>query len=362
MIEIHPILLPVKPFDATKGVNIYFTFTGSKQVKENELVIKEVSTKEIVYSYEFSTFEKNHPIPPNLLVNGKVYSAKLRVKFTDDTYSPYSNESTLKTFSTPVLDIATIDGQGYVYNSDITFQAVYSQSENENVKTYRFSLYDENEELIETYPNRTPYNQEIFTETIMGLEKGKGYFIECFVITDNNMTYSHRERFIAMYIVPSVNGVIFTRNDSDEGFVRITANLKSITGTPVKPIDKSNNDNNIEQKADNYEYIDDEWIIIPKDNPLIFRGLDMNRASDYIMKIWCRNIPIGTKFLELSPPEDTGIPVEFWMHENYVIAVKEYKGIKSRYCSNMVAIPKDTDFMLYVKNIEHRVDLSLIIL
>ncbi|MED1125507.1 hypothetical protein [Bacillus atrophaeus] len=365
MVDIKPTLYPIDPWDALKGTSVYYTYTGSKQSLENELVITDMSLNEIVYKYEFSSFEKVHHIPPSLLVNGKEYKAKIRAKMIDGTYSPYSNEVSFKTFVTPVLDIDNIDGQGYVYNSDVTFIALYSQDDGEQVKNYRFSLYDENEDLIKSFPIRTPSSPEALTEVVENLEKGKGYFIECSIETVNGVTYAHRERFIPLYIVPSINGVISTRSDSDEGFIRITANLKQITGTQVRSSPKSSIDSStssIEQLKDNYKYIDNEWVVVPPDDPVVFRGLGMNRASDFIMKVWCRNLTDNKEFLEIRPVEGEGIPIKFYKYRNKIIAEKKIGDTTSRYISNLVSIPNDVDFMLYVKVIEHRIYLEIKIL
>jgi hypothetical protein len=368
VIEIQPKLLRIAPWDALKGTSVYFTYTGSRQALDNHLVISKVSTGEIMYSYEFSSFEKVHHIPPSILVNGETYKAKLRVKFDDGTFSPYSQEIQFKTFATPVLDIDNIDGQGYVYNRDVTFIAVYSQVDGEKVKTYRFSLYDENEDLISNYPLRYPMTEEL-TEVIKGLEKGKGYFIECVIETLNGIVYTHRERFIPMYIVPSANGVISTRNDEEEGFVRITANLNQVLGTQVRGDSKKkvdyvsgvDNDDD-DYDSDNYEYIDNDWVVVPSNKPIIFKGLGMNRASDFVSKVWCKGIPSNTKFMEISPAENKGIGIQFWKYDDRVVVVKEYNGIVSRHCSNIVLIPDIAEFMVYAKVIEHRIDISLQIL
>lgn len=370
MAEIQPILLTIEPFDALKGTSVYFTYTGSKQALDNELVITDVGTKEIVYDYEYSSFEKVHHIPPTTLQNGKTYTAKIRIKASDGTYSPYSNSVQFVTLATPVLDITNIDGQGYVYNTNVTFVAKYTQENGENIKNYRFSLYNENEDLIKDFPVRYPDNDNNeLTETVDGLEKGKAYFIECLIETVNGFTWSTRERFIPLYIVPSINGVISTRNDADNGFVRITANLKKIIGTRVAgdsvsqagslTKQESSLYEDDAQKVDGYEYIDEDWVIVPDNNPILFTGLDMNRASDFVMKVWCRNIPNGKEFIDISPPYDNGIAIQLWKYSDRVLAVKELNGIKSVYCSNIVTIPNGVDFMIYMKVIEHRIDLEI---
>jgi hypothetical protein len=355
MADIAPILLPIAPFDANVGVSFYYTFTGSLQSTANNVRITDVETGLAVYDFIYNGFEKIHPIPPAELSNGKKYKAKIRVKYSDGSFSPYSEEVEFLAIATPVLDIDNIDGQGYVYNSDVTFTARYTQTDGELVKTYRFSLYDENETLIQNYPLRYPEDAGVvLTETIKGLEKGKGYFIEVVIETKNGFVWSDREKFIPIYLVPAVHGIIQTENDSDDGFVRVSAELKQILGTQVRATDP--NDQYI---SDNYQYENNEWIIVPEDNPVIFRGLGMNRASDFVMKVWCKNVPIGTKFLELSPKGDTDIPIQFWRYEDRVVAVKEYAGIRSRHCSNILEIPESSQFMLYAKAIEHRIDLTL---
>lgn len=368
MVEVKPMLQAVQPWDATKGTNFYFTYTGHRQALKNHLLVTDVKTNAVAYSFEWSSFEKTHPIAPNVLTNGKEYKAQLRVKFADGSYSAYSNEIKFRTFATPVLDIVSIDGQGYVYNRDVTFVAVYSQKDSEKVKTYRFSLYDESEDLIKHYPVREHGVGEELSELIKDLEKSKGYFIECSIETVNGMVYTHRERFIPMYLVPAVNGVILTENDEDEGFVRIKANLKQIVGNQIrsKPAkivkyDGTPNDDD-DYDSDNYDYIDNEWIIIPKDKPLMFHGLEMNRASDFVMKVWCKNIPNDKKFMEISPIENQGIAIQLWKYADRIVVVKELNNITSRHRSNILTLPNDASYMVYLRVIEHRIDVSVQIL
>lgn len=353
--EIKPMLTRIPPFDAQRGTSIYFTYFGSKQAIENNLSIREKDTNLAVYDFNYTGFEKVHHLPPSVVVNGKKYVAKLRVKYIDGHYSEYSNDVEFITVKTPVLDIENIDGQGYVYNSDVTFIARYSQENGEMVRTYRFNLYDEKDDLIKRFPLRTPEGAGlVLMETATMLEKGRGYFIECVIETENGFNWSHKEKFIPLYIVPSINGVIQTRNDQKEGFVRVTANLKQLLGTQVRVTDPDDT-----YISDNYEYEGNEWVIVPQENPIIFKGLGMNRASDFVMKVWCKDIPINSLFLELGTKDGDGIPIKFYRHADRVVAVKEFAGISSRYVSNIVDIPKSGQFMIYARVIEHRIELSL---
>jgi len=355
--DINPILLVIPPWDATKGTSIYYAYTGSKQATENQMIIVDAETDVIVYNQLFRTFEKVHHVPALAIANGGTYRARLRVKLADGTFTSYSSDIEFMAFATPVVTIDNIDGQGYVYNTDVTFVATYSQSNGEKLKNYKFSLYDENEHLIENYPVRLPSlsNPNSLSETVNGLEKSNGYSIEVRIETENGMLNTYRKRFIPLYIVPSINGVVSTVADTDDGFVRITANLKQILGTKVKALDSADN-------SLSFDYQDEDWVVIPQHAPLIFTGLGMNRASDFMMKVWCKQIPNNTKFLELSPVGDKPIAIEFWKKSDRIIAVKKHGILNSVHVSNIISIPFSSEFMLYAKVIEHRIDLSITIL
>lgn len=351
---IIPRIQNINPIDAKTGATIYFEYTGSKQVVGNELVIKDVSTSLTVYTFTNSTYEKKHDLPPNILTNGKIYTAEIRVQYGDNTYSGYSVGVKFHALSRPVLDIISIDGQGYVYNKDVTFQAQYSQLEGDIIKRYRFSLYDENNFLMKNYPmryNTGNMNMTMLEELVRDLEKSKGYYIEITVETHRGMTYSHKEKFIALFIVPSMDGSLKVRTSNDTGFVNVEAFLKQITGTNVVA-DGEEND---------YEYLDNEWIIIPSDNPLIFTNLEMNKASDFISKVWFKDIPFNSDKPFMSIVEnDKEKSIDFYRKSDRVIAVKTFGGVEARYTSNkLMTLPSDAIYM-YTRVIEHRIEIKIV--
>ena len=355
---VKPTLYRIPVFDALTGASVYYNYTGYEQSMVNNLVITEVDSGEIVYSFEYSSFEKVHHIPPSVLTNGLKYKAKIRVKLVSGTYTDFSDEVPFRVFETPVLDIDSIDGEGYVYNQDITFLATYEQSDGEPVKTYRFKLYDQSNELLKAFQlRRAEPSQSILSETVEGLEKNKGYYIECEIETLNGMLYSHKERFVPLYIVPSANGVIHTMTDSENGFVKVSSSIKQLIGTKVKG-DATNNMATEGNRKDDYIYIDGDWVVIPEGNPVSFKGMDMNRASDFVMKVWCRNIPNDKEFMTMLPSDedDQHIDMRFIKKSDRVIVEKSYRGVTSRHTSNKINIPSNTDFMVYFKVIEHRID------
>lgn len=345
-----PILSNISTFDTNKGASVYFTYTGSRQIKNNEFKITELLSGKVVYQFKYESFEKVHHVPPAILNNGYTYTAEIRVELLDGEVSEWSSPLTFKTSTTPVLDIVSIDGDGYVYNNNVTFEARYSQNEGEIILRYRFSVYNENNVLLKNYPirqNKTKENLTIVSETVEDLEKGKGYYVEVMIETESNMFYTHKERFIPMFIAPYADGVMVLGNDEDNGFVRVSAKLIALKGAPIT-IDKDYQ----------YEYVDGEWVVVPKDIPIVFNGLGMNRASDFIIKLWFRNVEDGEKFLSFEDEEgNTGI--DFYKKKDRVVAVKKINGVVASYASNKLSIDKEEEGFLYVKVIEHRLDLIL---
>lgn len=345
-----PVLLTIQSFDANRGASVYYTYTGSKQITYNELVITNVATGLVVYKFENQSYEKVHHIPPAILQNGKTYKAEIRVMHSDNSFSDYSNAVQFYTVTTPVLDIVSIDGQGYIYNTDVTFVANYEQEESDIIRRYRFSLYDENDFLLKNYPMRYNDKREVIetvSETINDLKKGQGYYIEVSIETEKGMFHSQKERFIPMYVTPAVKGIIEAENDGDNGFVRVNARLKQLLGTSITA-----------NEYYNYDYIDKDWIDIPNQAPVLFRGLGMNRASDFIMKVWFKSVPIGEMFLSLTQ-EDGLISIDFYREKDRVIAKKYINDIGAVYTSNILETELNDEVYMFVKVIEHRIEILI---
>jgi len=345
-----PTLHSIQTFDAKRGASVYFTYTGSKQIASNELTITNIATGLVVYKFKNQNYEKVHHIPPTVLENGKTYKAEVKVTHSDGTSSDFSNAVTFYTVTTPILDIISIDGQGYVYNTDVTFVANYKQVEDDLITRYRFSLYDENNYLLKNYPMRYNDSKAILTsisETIHDLRKGKGYYIEVSVETEKGMFHSHKERFIPMYVTPAVRGVIEAENDEEFGFVKVNSRLKQLLGTAITATEYHD-----------YQYIDKDWIVIPNEAPVLFKGLGMNRASDFIMKVWFYDVPIGDMFLSLTQ-EDGLISIDFYRLKDRVIAKKYINGVGSVYTSNVLNVGQDEKIFMFVKVVEHRIDIVI---
>ncbi len=354
---VQPLLNLVSTFDAVNEKKFSFTYLGAEAATVNQLSIREdVKNSQPIYEKEISNVDKNHILPANTLKNGSSYLAKIRVKLDADNYTDWSPELKFMCLDTPTVIFSTIDKKNYVYNNAVEMQVIYSQKQNEKVTSYQFLLYDQRHVIVQNFPVRIP-NQLAptqFEEVVANLTKGKLYYLGIKIITQNGIVFQAEHQFVPQYIIPTFNGIIQPMNTGEEGQITIEAFLKQLLGTPAKPFIP----NRPTDADDHYLYWKHDSVIIPKDNPLIFKKLGMAKASDFIFKVWCRNVHNGT-MLDWSPSMGKGIHIEFVKHDDYVTIEKEYTGIQSRTKSNTIKGLGLQDFYMYVYVKEFRVQCYL---
>ena len=74
-----PILLQHIAFDKTTETTFSFTSIGGNQVVKNRLQILNSSTLAVVYDSTQTTFTLAHNVLANILINGRIYSAKIKM-------------------------------------------------------------------------------------------------------------------------------------------------------------------------------------------------------------------------------------------------------------------------------------------
>lgn len=351
-----PTINVIDNFDADKDYTVNFIYTGSKRMIANEISIREDGKQEAVYHYTSLRYDKNQIIPKGSLTNGKSYKAKLRVKVGENEWTEWSTEIPFICLSSPIIVFDNIDSQKYVYNDDVTMTAIYRQAQGELVKTYQFMLMDENKVKIEEFPVRVPdpSTPSIFNERISGLVKGKLYYIGINVITYNGINYSYMTEFIPQYIAPTISGVVNVSSQDSSGQVLIESFLKQLLGTQAKAyIPNADNDSDW-----NYLFLNDSWVVIPKEMPLIFTRLGMAKASDWVAKLWCKNVQNGT-MLEFTEALGGGVHIKFIKYDDCIVCEKELMGVKSRTKSNVVKGLRLKEFYLYIKVVEHRIQMTI---
>lgn len=353
-----PYINLIENFDADIEYRLTYTYLGSERITTNEVSIREAKAgSSPVYTRQSTKFDKNHTIPKNTLVNGKSYWAKIRVQINDLEWSDWSAENEFVCLSTPVLTFDNLDEKSYIYNNNVIMSVVYRQAQGERVETYQFTLMNQNKTPLTKYPTRVPdqASPNVFTERVDGLVKGKLYYLGCRITTKNGINYFETHEFIPHFVTPSLDGILTVKNNGDEGQVLVQSYLKQMLGTQTKPfIPGAENDN-----SNNYTYMDHEWIIIPAQMPLMYTRLGMAKASDWVMKIWAKNVLNGL-MLDFSEEFGEGVHVKFYKHDDYITCEKEYMGVKSRTRSNIVKGLKLKEFYLYVKVVEFRILMKIV--
>lgn len=291
------------------------------------------------------------------MVNGKSYWAKIRVQLNETTWSDWSPEVEFICLTTPSLTFDNVDDKSYVYNNDILMSVIYRQAQGERVTNYQFSLLDQNKTPITHYPTRVPdvASPNVFTERVSNLVKGRLYYIGIRINTKNGINYFEEHEFIPHFVAPSFDGIMTVKNNGDEGQVLVQSYLKQMLATQTKPFIPNSETNN----ATNYIYMQDEWIIIPNEMPLMYERLGMAKASDFIVKLWCKNVLNGL-FLDFSEPNEEGVHLRFYKHDDCITCEKEYLGIKSRTKSNTVTNLKLKEFYLFIRVVEFRIEMKIV--
>lgn len=354
----QPYINFIDNFDAEKDYTVEYTYLGSERILTNEVSIKENKTngKEI-YVRQSTKFDKNHVIPANFLKNGESYLIKLRVKLTADSWSDWSPTMDFVCLSTPILYFQTLDDKNYIYNNDIMMNVLYRQKQGEKIETFQFSLMDENKVPIYTYPVRftDPQSPNYISERMSDLVKGRLYYVGCKIKTKNGIVFFDSHEFIPHYVAPTISGMMAVQNNQEDGQVLVQTFMKQLLGTQTKPYIPGKNGEVLENS---YIYLDNEWIVIPPDHPLMYKRLGMAKASDWMAKIWCKNVQNGL-FLDMTRTNGDPIGLKFYKKDNYITCEKEFLGVKSRTKSNEVKDLKLKGFYLYIKVIEYRIQMTI---
>lgn len=354
----QPYINYIENFDANKDYTVEYTYLGSERILTNELSVREDKNgSSAVYDRTSTKFDKNHILPSGNLNNGKNYVARLRVEIAEGEWSDWSPEVKFVCLATPKLDFSTLDNKNYIYNDDVMMNIIYRQEQGEKVETYQMTLMDQNKVPITLYPVRfpDPSTPNTLTERVNGLVKGRLYYIGCRVITKNGINYFETHEFIPHYVAPTISGSVQVSNQSENGQILVQGFLKQLLGTQTKPfIPGADN-----SEPENYVYLNDDWVVIPPDKPLMYKDLGMAKASDWVAKIWCKNIPNGA-FLDFERVNNESVGMKFIKYDDYITCEKEYLGLKSRTKSNTVIGLGLNEFYLYIKVIEFRVQMTII--
>ena len=278
---------PIKAFDSTKDNVFEFISTGGNQVAKHEIEIQDNATNLQVYLKIESTFQFEHILPANTLTNGNQYKIRVRTYDVDDKFSEWSRWELFNCFTTPLLTISNINS-GLINNTNYEFVGNYSQLEGEELESYKFFLYDVNENLIAASTQK--YSTDI-KHTFSGLQDDGEYKIELKIETLHGMELSTRKIYFRVnYITPQLGAALILENIFKDGQVKVTSNIIDIVGksNPSPP-----------------PYINKEMVDLRQDGSWVEFDEGFTINKDFTLKLWCRNLKDNTTFLEMYGEKHT---------------------------------------------------------
>lgn len=358
-----PYLNLIDNFDALIDYEFHFTYLGSDRVITNELSIREKErNSQPIYVKQSTKFDTSHVLEKETLVNGKTYVAKVRVQ-VGDGWSEWSPEMEFTCLRTPRIIFETIQDGKFVYNNDVMMTVRFYQEQGDKVETFQFMLLDQNRLPINKYPTRRALisSPNVLSERISDLVKGRLYYVGVKIRTKFGIDYYDTHELIPHFVAPALAGIVEAKNQTNDGQILVQAHLKQTLGIQTRAEIKG--DGSHGAATFGYVYLGGEWVIIPPDKPLLYRQLGMAKASDWVGKIWLRNIPNGT-FLEFETAHSNGIGMKFIKYDDYVVCQKDYLnedglGVQSRHISNIVPGLGTKSFYLYIKVVEFRVEMYI---
>lgn len=351
-----PILNDIKTFNATKDYTFTFNVIGGNQVVGNNLVIERISDNVEVYNQSQETFNFKHTLPAYTLTNGVNYRAKIRTKDINNNWSSFSTTLLFWCYSEPNLHISTIDydNQNRVYNQTVLFETIYSQAEGEILQSYRYLLYNENKDLLKSFPEQYADGSQPLTQEIAGLENGVLKYLEVKTLSPSgNVGTTGLVPFKPFYIAPKLTVTLTPENLPEQGAIKVNANIIQIIlklydhhGNQINPMD--------------VEYIDGEWIDMNRidyDRLIADEGFNIFQ-SNFLLQLWCKDLPEDEVFLTLYTEQGR---IEMFKLNNRIRVYKYIDNLdfQGYFASNEFTLLDGQEMMIYMKQDNHLIDLQV---
>lgn len=261
----------------------------------------------------------------NTLTNTTEYKARIRTYASNGiTYSQWSDWIVFWCFENPIVTITNII-DGTINNQTYTFTGSYTHSD--NLQSYRYLLYDNNQTLIQSY-------SEIFDllleQEVAGLENGIKYYIELKTISIHEMSgTSGLIEFIPNYIQPRLSTVLSLENLSNQAAIKVTANVIQIIFEILEGI---------------ISYIDNDLVDLTNATIYAQEGFDI--SNNFTLKIWCKSLPVDESFLILYG-EQGNIELKYYNSKIHLIKNINTSSVQYHIASNEIN-PLDTDLIAIV--------------
>lgn len=292
-----PQINAINPFDAKKDFKVTMSFVGNYPKKNKIFVYDAITLKEI---YQNTTnvgkFEIDNIIPAGTLINGKKYVIQGQVIDENENTSILSDKVYFWCFETPSFYFKEINNEDEFNTASIFATLVYEQTDWEDIREFRFYLYDDVKTLLSE--SESFFTTDELTYAYRGLENNKFYYIRARGSTINGIQMD------TGYIKIFVN----YENHGEYKLIQAECNERNSVVTyqtnfiVIHPSDMDTE----------YEYMNG-WInLVDKtlvyDQDFIFNG-------DFTISIRCRDIYRNTTILKCSN-ENEGFALTTYIYDN----------------------------------------------
>lgn len=334
-----PSLKPIKPFNPKNEYTLEFYYQGSTQIIKNQLIIQKVSDNAQVYNGTVSTLQFKHPLPSSSLPFGN-YKAQVRVGDMNGNWSSYSSWVFFWVLESPSLTVNTIV-DGKVLNQTVNFEAAYSHPNSEPLESYRYLLYDNQQNLLTSFSEIFSDGSILLKQEITGLQNDTQYYLELKTISIHGQEYSTGLLpFKPKYITPRLSAALIAENIKTQGSIKLSANILQFIGVATGE----------------YSFIDNEWIHLTNGKVTFEKGFEITQ-SDFILKIWCRDIIKDKVFLTLYSPNGK---LQLMRKGNFVYGYKYLTNVTypALYISNELPVSEEKEFMIYLRSHRNALDIE----
>src|SRR5699024_4705272 len=119
------------------------------------------------------------------------YKARIKAGGANGEWSEWSDWVFFWVLEDPIVNITNIDylNQNRVYSQTVNFIASYNHPDDEQLQSYRFTLYDSNKNILNVYEEKYYTDEVLLEQEVTGLSNGELYYIELKVFTVNQQEY-----------------------------------------------------------------------------------------------------------------------------------------------------------------------------
>lgn len=176
----------IKPFDAKNDFAVTMTYVGNYP-KRNKIIVYDAITLNEIYQNitNVNKFEIENTIPAGILINGKKYAIQGSVIDENGNESALSDKIYFWCFETPSFYFKNISNEDKFNTASIFATLVYEQSDWEDIREFRFYLYDEVKSLLTE--SEAFFTTDELTYAYRGLEDDKFYYIRAIGSTINGI-------------------------------------------------------------------------------------------------------------------------------------------------------------------------------